>query len=171
MLPLVGVPPTIAAELKAYREVFCRQEGFEQVSRYVSGLLLSPNKTLEGIHALQVWPEGEAISRRAMHGGSVRGGLAEFLGYRIRMVSSFFIRSSCAVVNIPLKAISSLDQLFRAQREIIIPILRADLPAIGPRRRQRAVGEIIARRRHLLRRLSFRQQVERLQRLPRVIIT
>lgn len=74
MLPLVGVPPTIAAELKAYREVFCRQEGFEHVSRYVSGLLLSPNKTLEGIHALQVWPEGEAVSRRAMHAAVFEAG-------------------------------------------------------------------------------------------------
>ena len=30
MLPLVGVPPTIAAGMKKYREVFCRDEGFDQ---------------------------------------------------------------------------------------------------------------------------------------------
>ena len=51
MLPLIGIPPTIAAFLSKYRNIFCRQEGFEHVSRYITGLLLSPNKTLEGIHS------------------------------------------------------------------------------------------------------------------------
>jgi len=36
------------------------------VSRYVTGLLISPNKTLQGIYANQVWPEKKP-SRRAMH--------------------------------------------------------------------------------------------------------
>jgi hypothetical protein len=67
MLPMVGAPPTIAAGMKDYRETFCRNEGFEHVSRYVSGLVLCPNKTLQGIHAHQVWPEGEEVTRRAMH--------------------------------------------------------------------------------------------------------
>ena len=49
-----------------YRDVFCRAEGFEHVSRYVTGLVMSPNKTLQGIYDLQVW-EGEKRSRRAMH--------------------------------------------------------------------------------------------------------
>jgi hypothetical protein len=31
--------------LAPYREVFCRAEGFDHLSRYVTGLLLSPNKT------------------------------------------------------------------------------------------------------------------------------
>ena len=64
---MVGVPPTIANGMKQYREVFCRTEGYAHVSRYVSGLVLSENKTLQGIHAQQVWPEGVAVSRRAMH--------------------------------------------------------------------------------------------------------
>jgi hypothetical protein len=51
----------------AYREVFCREEGFEHVSRYINGLLLSANKTLQGIYAQIVWPEGKQVSRRAMH--------------------------------------------------------------------------------------------------------
>lgn len=72
MLPMVGVPPTIANGMKQYREVFCRKEGYEHVSRYVSGLLLSENKTLQGIHTQQVWPEGEDVSRPAMHGQSLR---------------------------------------------------------------------------------------------------
>jgi hypothetical protein len=44
-----------------------RQKGFEQVCRYISGLLLSPNKTLEGIHAQQIWEEGDKVNRRGMH--------------------------------------------------------------------------------------------------------
>ena len=74
MYPLVGVPPTIAAGMQAYREVFCRTEGFNHVSRYVSGLLLCENKTLQGIYAQQVWPEGEEVSRRAMHAAVFEAG-------------------------------------------------------------------------------------------------
>src|SRR5215467_10857465 len=40
MIPMAVVPPTIANGMKNYREVFCREAGFEQVSRYVSGLAL-----------------------------------------------------------------------------------------------------------------------------------
>ena len=50
MVPLVGVPETIRRGLAPYREVFCRAEGFDHISRYVTGLLLSPNKTLQGIY-------------------------------------------------------------------------------------------------------------------------
>jgi hypothetical protein len=39
---------------------------FEHICRFITGLILSPNKTLQGIYDLQVW-EGEAPSRRAMH--------------------------------------------------------------------------------------------------------
>jgi hypothetical protein len=31
-----------------------------------SGLVLSEKRTLQGIYTLQVWPEGEEVSRRAM---------------------------------------------------------------------------------------------------------
>lgn len=65
MLPLVGVPPTIASLLSEYRDIFCREEGFAHVSRYVSGLLLSGNKTLQGIYGNQVLLK--PVSRRAMH--------------------------------------------------------------------------------------------------------
>ena len=65
--PLVGIVPTLQCFLVAYREVFCGSEGFEQVSRYINGLLLSANKTLQGIYAQIVWPEGKQVSRRAMH--------------------------------------------------------------------------------------------------------
>jgi hypothetical protein len=33
MVPLVGVPETIRRGLAPYREVFCRAEGFEHISR------------------------------------------------------------------------------------------------------------------------------------------
>jgi hypothetical protein len=74
MLPLAGVPLTIAAGIKKYREVFCRDAGFDHVSRYVSGLVLCEKKTLQGICAQQVWPEGKEVSRRAMHAGVFEAG-------------------------------------------------------------------------------------------------
>ena len=67
MVPLVGVPETIRRGLAPYREVFCRAEGFDHVSRYVTGLILSPNKTLQGLYDAQVWEPGAPRSRRAMH--------------------------------------------------------------------------------------------------------
>src|SRR5262249_11087853 len=57
-----------------YREVFCRDAGYEHVSRYVSGLVLSENKTLEAIHAQQVWPEGKEVSRPAMRAAVFEAG-------------------------------------------------------------------------------------------------
>jgi hypothetical protein len=38
----------------------------EYVSRYVTGLLVNPNQTLQGIYAAQGWPEKKP-SRRARH--------------------------------------------------------------------------------------------------------
>ena len=67
MIPLVGVPKSIGEYLEQYREVFKRKKGFEIVSRFITGLILSPNKTLESIHSQQFWSEGEGIKRRAMH--------------------------------------------------------------------------------------------------------
>lgn len=75
MLPIVSVPMSIQQRLWSYRKVFCRAEGFEWVGRYVTGLLVSPNKTVQGIYAHQVWPEGEhAPSRRAMHASLFESG-------------------------------------------------------------------------------------------------
>ena len=66
MLPIVGVPATIRQGLAAYRDLFCRDEGFEHIGRYVTGLILSPHKTLQGIDDLQVESKGGKASRRAM---------------------------------------------------------------------------------------------------------
>jgi hypothetical protein len=67
MLPLVGIPETVAQFLKKYRNVFCKEAGFQHISRYINGLLMSPNKTLQGIYSQLVWNEEEKVSRRAMH--------------------------------------------------------------------------------------------------------
>jgi len=74
MLPLVGVPATIANGMSADRKVFCREAGYEHVSCYLSGLLLSENKTLQGIYAQQVYEDGKQVSRRAMHAAVFEAG-------------------------------------------------------------------------------------------------
>jgi len=51
MFPRVNIPQTLQKNLQPYRAVFCRRAGFAQVSRDLTGLLLSPTKTLQGIHA------------------------------------------------------------------------------------------------------------------------
>jgi len=67
VLPIIDVPESIRRGMAPYRSVFCRDEGFEHVSRFVTGLVISPNKTLQGIYDLQVWGEEGGPSRRAMH--------------------------------------------------------------------------------------------------------
>ena len=66
MLPVVGVPKSVQHQRRPYRDLFRRSEGFEYVSRYVTGLLVSPNKTSQGIYATQVW-EGKNPGYRARH--------------------------------------------------------------------------------------------------------
>jgi hypothetical protein len=74
MLPIVTVPETIRRGMAPYREVFCREAGFDHVSRYVTGLILSPNKTVQGIYDAQVWGDGAQPSRRAMHAAVFEAG-------------------------------------------------------------------------------------------------
>jgi hypothetical protein len=66
MLPLTGIPATIARGMVGFRDLFCRKEGFEHVSRYVTGLIVSAKKTWQGSYDLQVWGHAPP-SRRAMH--------------------------------------------------------------------------------------------------------
>src|SRR5438874_6658662 len=66
MLPIIRVPEILAKRTYPTRRSSDLMEGFEHICRFITGLILSPNKTLQGIYALQVW-EGEAPSRRAMH--------------------------------------------------------------------------------------------------------
>jgi hypothetical protein len=74
MVPFVGVPETIRRGLAPYRDVFCRAEGFDQVRRYVTGLILSPHKTLLEIYSEQVWEPDAPRSRRAMHAAVFEAG-------------------------------------------------------------------------------------------------
>ena len=67
MFPIVAVPEIIRRGMAHYRPLFCRAAGFEHVCRYVTGLILSPNKTLQGIYDLHVWADGTHPGRRAMH--------------------------------------------------------------------------------------------------------
>ena len=52
--------------MNCHRDVFCRDEGFAHVSRYITSLIASPNKTLQVIYDWQIWG-GDAPSQRAMH--------------------------------------------------------------------------------------------------------
>ena len=74
MLPIVGVPETIHQGMAPYRDLFCRDQGFEHIERYVTGLILSPHKTLQGIYDLKVWREQNKPSRRAMHAAVFEAG-------------------------------------------------------------------------------------------------
>ena len=74
MLPIIGVPTTIQQGMAQYRDLFCRDEGFEHVGRYVTGLILSPHKTLQGMYDAQVWQAGPKPSRRAMHAAVFEAG-------------------------------------------------------------------------------------------------
>ena len=76
MVPLVGVPETLRGGLAPSRDVLCRVEGFEPLRRSVTGLLLSPHKTLQGIYDMHVWEPGGAHSRRAMHEAVFEAGWA-----------------------------------------------------------------------------------------------
>ena len=67
MLPIVDIPKIVRESMKSHRKIFCREEGFGHIQGYVSGLLLSPNKTLQGIYGQLVCSKGKKASRRAMH--------------------------------------------------------------------------------------------------------
>ena len=91
MFPLVGIPSSISNWLQGYRRVFCRKAGFEHICRYISGLLLSPNKTLQGIYSRLVFTDGERVSRRAMHESIFESGwsVSEFMSQHRQEVSNF----------------------------------------------------------------------------------
>ena len=72
MLPIIEVPKTIALGMENYRDVFCRDKGFDYVSRYVTGLIISPNKTLQGIYDLQVWDRTWGISVKMANSGLIK---------------------------------------------------------------------------------------------------
>jgi hypothetical protein len=70
----VSVPETIRRGMAPYRALFCRDAGFEYVSRYVTGVFLSPKKPLQGLSDIQVWAGDHAPSRRARHAAVFEAG-------------------------------------------------------------------------------------------------
>jgi hypothetical protein len=73
MLAITSVPESVVQAMEPFRDFFGREEGFEHVRRFITGLIISPNKTLQGIYDLQVW-EGDKPSRRAMHAAVFESG-------------------------------------------------------------------------------------------------
>ncbi len=70
---------TVQRQMRPYRDRFRHRERVEYGSRDVTGLLVSPNKTSQGIDATHVW-EGNNPSYRARHeAGFEAGGEAEEL--------------------------------------------------------------------------------------------
>ena len=65
--PLVGIPKTIEQAMLPFRPLFAKKQGFSHILHYLTGLFLSPNKTLQGIHHLILPLEQEKTSSRAMH--------------------------------------------------------------------------------------------------------
>ena len=65
MCPII-VPESVKAFMKGYREVFCKDAGFNHICDYITGLIISSNKTLQGIYNLSVLGRAQS-SRRAMH--------------------------------------------------------------------------------------------------------
>ena len=55
---------------------FAGLRALEHISRYVTGLMLRPHKTLQGIDDMQVWEPGVSHSRRAMHEAVFEAGWA-----------------------------------------------------------------------------------------------
>ena len=64
MVPIPGLPATIARGMAGFRALCGRRDGVAPVSRDVSGLVLSPNQTWQGLDARQVW-DRDPPSRRA----------------------------------------------------------------------------------------------------------
>ena len=68
MFPLVEIVATISRDMLAYRELFSQQSTFKHGKRYLNGLLLSANKTLQGIHSQYVWADvSEQVNCCAIH--------------------------------------------------------------------------------------------------------
>src|ERR671923_1198113 len=64
LVPIPGLPAMIARGMAGFRALVGRREGVAPVSREVSGLVLRPNQTWQGLDARQVW-DRDPPSRRA----------------------------------------------------------------------------------------------------------
>lgn len=64
---IVEIPKRIRDGMLHLRKIFRKQRGFEHIVRYIIGLIVSSNKTLQGIHDIQVYENNKKSSRRSMH--------------------------------------------------------------------------------------------------------
>ena len=71
---MVGVPEPLRQGLRRYRERLCREAGGAQGSRYMTGLILRPHQTRQGIYDLPVWAPAPPPSRRARHEAVLEAG-------------------------------------------------------------------------------------------------
>ncbi len=87
------------------------------------------------------------------------------------MIVGFAAHSARPIVLLALEAhYSRSDLLERREVEVIVPIGRADVPAIGLRGLQGAVGKIISRRHNLFFRARARPQVGASEQLSGVVV-
>ncbi len=101
MLPILNISSIISGYLSSYRDVFYRSEGFDWVQRYLIGLLISPNKTVQGIYNLFVWLDPKyRRSRRAMHASLFESGWddAALMGQHRHVVSEIYDSSGRQVI-------------------------------------------------------------------------
>src|SRR2546429_4422485 len=75
MLLIIRVPEILAKGMESFRKIFRRMEGFEHICRFITGLILSPNKTLQGIYDLQVWEGGRRAVGPCMKRFLSQGGM------------------------------------------------------------------------------------------------
>ena len=65
MFPLI-TPDIIINYMNNYRTVFCKDAGFNHICNFVTGLIINPNKTLQGIYNASITDRNQS-SRRASH--------------------------------------------------------------------------------------------------------
>lgn len=101
MLPITSVPESVAQAMEPFRDFFGRQEGFDHIRRFITGLIISPNKTVQGIYDLQVW-QGEQPSRRARQAAVLDSGWDSeaFIQHHRAEVAKDYQRSGRAVISV-----------------------------------------------------------------------
>jgi len=137
MIPMAVVPPTIANGMKNYREVFCRDAGFEQVSRYVSGLAVevqTPNFSEQELEYLCMtrqasYTEMEAVEKR----------LVELLSYQRNRLA---YRKRTEIAAEIVRQIESEGQFPKADYAFDNGVLTLDLTKLIESKNKHWVSEI-----------------------------
>lgn len=101
MFPILVVPQNVREWMDNFRNYFHREAGFDYVCRYVAGLIISPNKTLQGIHDLQVWEDKEPRCR-TMHEAvfETDWGSGQLMPCHRKLVSPFYCGQGRYVISL-----------------------------------------------------------------------